>query len=149
MEISTDLVVKIIVLLTAVVGLYKATQFDAAKPFLEQVFGYLSLLAMPAFILVFYWLFTTTTDMMGSSSEIVIDNHASEAAIMYKLSQEIWNQGKRQEALHLVIEKAMATGQYDVLAQAAAELNPTSQSDPVLMEAIEQLAGTDNLPGAN
>jgi hypothetical protein len=48
MELSTDLVIKIVVLLTAIVGLYKTANIEAAKPFLVQILAAMSVLAMPA-----------------------------------------------------------------------------------------------------
>ena len=47
----------------------------------------------------------------------------------------------RQDALKLTIERALATGRYDIAVEAAGDLNPTGQADDVRMMAIRALAG--------
>lgn len=141
MEISTDLVVKIVVLLTAVVGLYKAANFETAKPFIEYLFASLSILVVPAAMLGFLLIGKTMTALTAVPEKPLEKYDGPDAEVMYRISRSFWNQAIRQDALKLTIERALETKQWGVVVMAAKDLNPTSQSDPVLMRAVKALAG--------
>lgn len=143
MELTLDLVVKIIALITALVGLYKIANIEAAKPFLEQLFAASAVLIVPFVMLGFLWIGNTAHNLMTSrvSSSQEIDPNAPDAVIMYQISEVFWDQSMRQQALKLVIERAFEARQWDIVVKAAKQLNPTSQTDPILMKAIQTIAG--------
>ncbi|TMV08534.1 hypothetical protein FGK63_05245 [Ruegeria sediminis] len=140
MDISTDLVVKLIALITTLVGLYKVANIKIAEPLLVQITAALSILLVPAVMLGLLLMMQTFQDMVGRSNRADIDVNASDAEIMYQISKKFWNQSLRQKVLHLTIDKALDTGRYDVVVKAAGELNPPDQSDEVLLRAAEQLS---------
>jgi hypothetical protein len=140
MELTTDLVVKVVVLLTAIVGLIKVANIKIAEPFLIQLLSALSILVIPAVMLGFLWISTTTVNMM-SRPKSTTNWSGPEALIMYQLTREFWNQSQRQDALKLTIEKAFETNQWSVVVDASRDLNPTSQRDEILMRAIKVLSG--------
>ena len=59
---------------------------------------------------------------------------------MYQITEKFRNQGERQKALKLTKERAFETKGFDVVVKVAKDLNPTSQSAPVLMRAVQLLA---------
>ena len=153
MELTTDLINKTILLVTALITLYTVAIKSSSKAgedkvgdshltiFLEYFFSALSILIMPSILLIFIWLVTLFGQMVSGSSNIDIDVNAPDAEIMYKISEKFWDQNLRQKALKKTIEKALVTGQYDIVVRAAKDLNPTGQADPVLMRAIDALTG--------
>jgi hypothetical protein len=146
MELSTDLVVKVIVLLTAIVGLYNTANLEEAKPFLVQLVGVASFLVVPGMMLAFLWFTSTMTNMMHRSKETIAYS-GSDAEVMYNMTREFWDQGMRQDGLKLAIEHAFRTKQWRVVVRAAEDLNPTSQKDQVLMRAVKVLGGESALGG--
>ena len=141
MELSTDLVIKVVVLLTAIVGLYKAANFETAKPFIEYFLASLSILVVPAAMFGLLFIMKTMTAMMERPLKPPATYDGSDAEVMYKVSLEFWDQKMRQDALKLTIDRAFETKQWGVVVRAAKDLNPTSQTDPVLMRAIKALSG--------
>jgi hypothetical protein len=149
MDLSTDLLIKIVIFLTAIVGLYKTANLKIAEPFIAQILAALSILIVPAAMLGFLWIANTTMNMMKMPKSTP-SYAGSDAEIMYQISRELWNQQTRQEALKLAIERAFETKQWSVIVQASVDLNPTSQRDAVLMRAIKTLGGrTEVEPKSN
>jgi hypothetical protein len=140
MELSTDLLIKIVVLLTAIVGLYKTANLKIAEPFLLQLFASMSILVVPAAMLGFLWITNTTMKVMERPKPNV-SYSGPDAEVMYQISREFWNQQARQDALKLTIERAFETKQWSVIVRASEDLNPTAQRDVVLMRAIKTLGG--------
>jgi hypothetical protein len=140
MELSTDLLIKIVVLLTAIVGLYKAANFEIAQPFVVHLLGALSILVVPGVMLGFL-LITNTMQKMMERPKSMATYAGQDAEIMYEISKEFWNQPARQEAIKQTIERAFETKQWAVVVKASADLNPTSQRDEVLMRATKMLKG--------
>ena len=145
MEISTDLVTKLVVLATALLGLYKVAGADVHDPIGERIREAIGIIIVPAAMLVLLWLFTSVLpNMMTSGTKYEptpINHEADDAEQMLAITERFWNQDMRQDALKLTIDRALATGRYDIAVEAAADLNPTSQADDVRMRAIKALAG--------
>jgi hypothetical protein len=144
-ELSTDLVIKIVVLLTAIIGLYKTANIEIAKPFLVQIYAAVAVLIVPAMMLGFLWITNATIHIMDRPKDAV-SYDGPDAEVMYKISREFWDQKMRQEALALVIERAFQTKEWAVIVKASEDLNPTSQRDPILLRAVKLLAGPNNTP---
>lgn len=144
MEISTDLVTKLVVLATALLGLYKVAGADVHGPLSERISEAVGIVIFPAAMLVLLWLFSSVLpNMMSSATRNVptpIDHEADNAEQMLAITERFWKQDMRQDALKLTIEHALATGRYDIAVEAAASLNPISQADDVRMSAIKALA---------
>ncbi|MBL4599282.1 MAG: hypothetical protein JKX93_09960 [Rhizobiaceae bacterium] len=49
---------------------------------------------------------------------------------MYQITEKFWNQGERQKALKLTIERAFETKRFDVVVKAAKDLNPLRNPTP-------------------
>lgn len=147
MEISTDLVTKLVVLATALLGLYKIAGADVHDPMGERIREAIGIIIIPAAMLALLWLFTSVLPNMMSSAtkyeSTPINHEADDAEQMLAITQRFWKQDMRQDALKLTIEHALATGRYDIAVEAAADLNPTGQADDVRMRAIKALAGEE------
>jgi hypothetical protein len=140
MELSADLVIKVVALLTAIVGLYKVANTKLAEPFVIHLLTGLSILVVPGAMLGFLWISNTMTKVMERPRPSVSYGDA-DADVMYQISREFWNQPMRQDALKLTIERAFATKDWSAIIRASEDLNPISQRDDVLMRAIKALAG--------
>lgn len=147
MELSTDLVIKIIALLTAIVGLYKVANIEAAKPFLFQLLAASAILVLPAVMLGFLWITNAMMHMMDRP-KATVEYSGADADVMYKISREFWDQKMRQDALKLTLDRAFETKQWGVVVKASEDLNPTSQRDQVLMRVVKTLSGTPMTPSA-
>lgn len=146
MEISTDLVTKLVVLATALLGLYKVAGADVHDPIGERIREAIGIVIVPAAMLALLWLFTNVLPNMMTVTTTAhqptpIDPQADEAEQMLAITERFWKQDMRQDALKLTIERALATGRYDIAVEAAGDLNPTDQADDVRMRAIKALAG--------
>lgn len=157
MNVDAGFITSIIVLITSIVGLYTAivsikghktvseetrSEFD---DFVYFLFSVAKILIVPAVMLGFIWIFNISSSLMGSSATDVggkykVPNEVLASEKMYLISEQFWNQDMRQKALKKTIERAFLDGNYEVILKAAKELNPTSQTDPVLMRAIDMLA---------
>jgi hypothetical protein len=140
MELSTDLVIKVVALLTAIVGLYKAANMKIAEPFIVHLFAGLSILVVPGAMLGFLWISNAMTKVMERPKPNV-SYTGQDAEVMYQISREFWNQQMRQDALKLTIDRAFATKNWLVIVRASEDLNPTSQRDEILLKAIKTLGG--------
>ncbi|MDF1718837.1 MAG: hypothetical protein P1U75_19555 [Antarcticimicrobium sp.] len=145
MEISTDLVTSLVVLATALLGLYKVAGADVHESMGERIREAIGIIIIPAAMLALLWLFTSVLpNMMSSATKYEptpINHGADDAEQMLAITKRFWKQDMRQDALKLTIEHALATGRYDIAVEAAADLNPTGQADDVRMRAIKALAG--------
>jgi hypothetical protein len=170
---STELVIQLIILATALVGLYKAATFKSAEsssdgkgepsPVSEAVAGLLNfvgifafMLAMPAFI----WAFTAITSNIGTSSsssrsEAVqytipyeVSKTPSQTELMLIAASQIPYDSSRGSALEKVSNFAIKTGDYKIAVLAASsipyESSRGSQLEKVV-ESIEKQAG-EKLP---
>lgn len=140
MELSTDLLIKIVVLLTAIVGLYKAANLSIAEPFIAQLFASLSILVFPAAMLGFMWI-TNAMTKVNERPKVSVSYSGSDAEVMYHLTKELRTHQSRQDALKLVIDRAFETKQWGVVVKASEDLIPTTQRDAILMRAIKELKG--------
>ncbi|MBE1274614.1 hypothetical protein [Enterovibrio baiacu] len=168
---STELVTQLIILATALVGLYKAATFKSAEsssdgkaepsPVSEAVAGLLNfvgifafMLAMPAFI----WAFTAITSNIGSSSsrsEAVqytipyeVSKTPTQTELMLIAASQIPYDSPRGSALEKVSDFAIKAGDYKVAVLAASsipyESTRGSQLEKVVAS-IEKQAG-EKLP---
>jgi hypothetical protein len=127
MEISTDLVIKVVALLTAIVGLYKAANMKIAEPFIVHLFAGLSILVVPGAMLGFLWISNAMTKVM-ERPRANVSYTGQDAEVMYQISREFWNQQMRQEALKFTIERAFATKNWSAIVRASEDLaNPSSR----------------------
>ena len=141
MQISTELVTQLVVLATALVGLYKVAGADEHNPMGERIREALGIVIVPAAMLALLWLFTNILPTIMKRESIAINHEADEAEQMLAITKQFWKQDMRQEALKLTIEHALATDRYDIAVEAAADLNPTGPADDVRMRAVKALAG--------
>jgi len=141
MEISTDLVTKLVVLATALVGLYKVAGADVHDPVGERIREAIGILIVPGAMLALLWLFTSVLPSVARYEPTPINHEADDAEQMLAITKRFWKQDMRQDALKLTIERALATGRYDIAVEAAADLNPTGPADNVRMKAVKALAG--------
>ncbi|WP_298975085.1 hypothetical protein [uncultured Roseobacter sp.] len=140
MEISTELVTKLVVLATALVGLYKVAGADVHDPMGERIREAIGIVIVPAAMLVLLWLFTSVLPSITIYEPTPINHEADDAEQMLAITERFWKQDMRQDALRLTIEHALATGRYDIAVKAAADLNPTGPADDVRMRAVKALA---------
>ncbi|WP_033026713.1 hypothetical protein, partial [Pseudoalteromonas sp. BSi20429] len=164
---STDLVIQLIILATALVGLYKAATFKSAEsssdgksepsPVSEAVAGLLNfvgifafMLAMPAFI----WAFTAITKDINSSSNrsdaiqytipYEVSKKPSQTELMLVAASQIPYDSSRGSALENVSNFAIQAGDYKVAVLAASSI-PYESSRGIQLEkvvkAIEKQAG--------
>ncbi|UCX05014.1 hypothetical protein [Shewanella glacialimarina] len=168
---STELVIQLIILATALVGLYKAATFKPAEsssdgktetsPVSEAVAGLLDFVGMFAFMLAmpaFIWAFTAITSNIGSSStrnEVVqytipyeISKEPSQTELMLIAASQIPYDPSRGSALEKVSNFAIQKGDYKmaVLAASSIPYEPSrgTQLEKVI-ESIEKQAG-EKLP---
>lgn len=155
LEISTDLIIKLVVLATAIIGLIKAANIkldDTSKTALGAIIGmatpFAIMLMFPAFMLIYFWIMGAMQDAASpgrvddvEASSMAQIEDMSDAQIMYLMTKEMWTQSDRQELLKLTIEKALATERYDVLMVAVDDVGSSSEKDEYLRRAILQLAG--------
>jgi len=81
----------------------------------------ISALIFPVMMLANLWI----VNSLLTHSHDDIDIGVSEAEIMYQITEKFWNQGERQKALKLTIERAFEAKRFDVVVKAAKDLNPT------------------------
>ena len=141
MEISTELVTKLVVLATALVGLYKVVGADVHDPIGARIREAIGIVIVPAAMLALLWLFTSVLPSITKYESTPINHEADDAEQMLAITERFWKQDMRQDALRLTIEHALATDRYDIAVEAAADLNPTGPADDVLMRAVKALAG--------
>lgn len=159
---STELVTQLIILATALVGLYKAATFKSAEnstdgkaepsPVSEAVSGLLNfvgifafMLAMPAFI----WAFTTITENIGSSSKrsepvqysipYEVSKDPSKAELMLVAASQIPYDSSRVSALEKVSNFAISVGNYKVAVLAAASIPYESSRGSQLAKVVESI----------
>lgn len=160
---DTNLVTNLVLLATAVVGFYTAIvsirrgeqkEGDGISVAVETAIGtllsVLPVLIFPAALLGFMFLINTYTqysmNMVRNEQRYVFPDASSETEQMYLLSTHFWDQGQRQEVLHMVIDKALEVRDYEIVLRAAKDLNPTDQTDGVLLRAIQQIRGPIEAP---
>lgn len=145
MVLTNELVTQVIVLATAVLGLYKAAGASEHDPIGERVRAVLALIIVPIAMLALLWLFTSLPHFLAGVmlSRPPINPEAQNAEQMMAITERFWNQSMRQDALHMTIERALADGRYDIAIEAANDLNPIGQADDVRMRAIKLLAGLE------
>lgn len=159
---STELITQLIILATAVVGLYKAATYKPANPEhsspnepgpvseafagLISFFGVFAfMLAMPAFI----WAFTWITGNIGSS-------RSSEPAVQYEIAykpsenpsnnelmliaaSQIPNESSRGQALEIVSDRALSEGDFRIATVAASAIPHKSSRGSQLREIVDKL----------
>jgi len=158
-----DLITKLVLLATAVVGFYTAIvsirksemkEGDGISVAIETAIGtllsVLPVLIFPAALLGFMFLINAysqySTNLFQNEGRYAFPDGISETEQMYLLSTHFWNQEQRQHALHMVIDKALEVRDYEVVLRAAKDLNPTNQADDVLLRAVQQIRGPKELP---
>lgn len=159
---STELITQIIILATAIVGLYKAATYKPADaehsgssepgPITEALAGLISffgvfafMLAMPAFI----WAFTWITSNIGSSSS---EKPAVQYEVAYKPSEkpsnvelmliaasQIPSDHSRGQALKIVAERAVSEGDFQVATAAASAIPSEYSRGNQLREIVDYL----------
>jgi hypothetical protein len=159
---STELVIQLIILATALVGLYKAATYKSAEgssddkagtsPVSEAVAGLLNfvgifafMLAMPAFI----WAFTTITGNIGSSSsrsEAVqysipyeVSKEPSKTELMLVAASQIPYDATRGSELEKVSNFAIKAGDYKVAVLAAASIPYEASRGNQLAKVVESI----------
>jgi hypothetical protein len=163
--LSMDLVTKVVILATALVGLYKAATFGKGKPpsttesdespqtgrrvpstfsaLFELVGMLLFMLAFPAFI----WAFSLITKSMSGSSStspaqkpavaISIDSATSPAELAYVAANAISNTHDRTTALKGVVDFALKRGEFKTAITAAAAI-PNSYDQAAQLTLVAQ-----------
>ncbi|OHU90552.1 MULTISPECIES: hypothetical protein [Pseudoalteromonas] len=159
---NTELVTQLIILATALVGLYKAATFKSAEnstdgkvepsPVSEAVARLLDfvgifafMLAMPAFI----WAFTTITENIGSSSKrseavqysipYEVSKDPSKAELMLAAASQISYETSRGSALEKVSNFAISAGNYQVAVLAAASIPYEPSRDSQLAKVVDSI----------
>lgn len=173
-----DLVTKVVILATALVGLYKAATFGKGKPpspsesdespkaasrspstfsaLFELVGVLLFMLAFPAFIWAFSWI---TKSMSGGSSAsapqkplavISIDTATTPAELAYVAAAAISNTRDRTTALKAVVDFALGRGEFKTAITAAAAIpNSHDQAGQLTLVAQALRSATPASKGAS
>ncbi|MEZ8257407.1 hypothetical protein BCU92_02570 [Vibrio cyclitrophicus] len=164
---STELITQLIILATAVVGLYKAATYKPADP--EHIgsnepgpvsaafAGLISFLGIFAFMLAmpaFIWAFTWITGNIGSS-------HSSEPTVQYEIAykpsenpsnielmliaaSQIPYESSRGQALEIVSDRALSEGNFRIATVAASAIPYESSRGSQLREIVDKLSEIPN-----
>ncbi|MDP5291323.1 hypothetical protein Q9290_03310 [Oceanimonas sp. CHS3-5] len=163
---STELITQLIILATAVVGLYKAATYKPADaehsdskepgPLSEALAGLISffgvfafMLAMPAFIWAFTWI-TGNIGSSGSRKPVVQYEVAykrsekpSDIELMLIAASQIPSEHSRGQALEIVSERAVSEGNFQVATAAASAIPSEYSRGNQLREIVDYL---NNMP---
>lgn len=160
---TTELVTQIIILATALVGLYKAATFHHAKPeasiqegekqskassfsdFFELIGMFLFMLAFPAFLYAFMWIMSSLPNAISSSTSaddlpaIEISKESSTGEVMLAAALNITSSHMRNEQLHSVIKYVMSKNDYEAALRAASAISSSYSKNEELGKIISEL----------
>jgi flagellar basal body-associated protein FliL len=173
---TTELITQLIILATAIVGLYKAATFHRTKPERENEGGekqkktglfsdlfdligiLLFMLAFPAFIYAFMWIMSSLPHSISSSSstedfpKIEISKESTTGEVMLAAALNITNSQARNEQLQGIITYAMSNNDYQTALRAASAISSSYTKNEELEKIIKELASRkevgvkENLP---
>ncbi|HGS5148059.1 TPA: hypothetical protein ACMDT9_003956 [Vibrio parahaemolyticus] len=163
-----ELVTQIVILATALVGLYKAATFHSAQKegdgnqvdgkfsipstfaaLFELVGILLFMLAFPAFIWAFSWVVGNVGNGFspGSSAientEIVLTKDSSDAEMMFVAAIALSSSSQKNSALVKVVDFAVAQKDYSVAIMAANEMSSSSRVNENLEKIITSIAAQE------
>ena len=159
-----ELVTQIVILATALVGLYKAATFHRSTPaepkeegekmsyklpfsdFFDLIGIFLFMLAFPAFIWAFSWITTSTPKAISSSEsvEIVqpqfeIGSNPSEEELLLVAASSIPSTHTKNEALEKIVSFALQNKNYKVAVSAAATIPSTHTKNEQLKRIVDAI----------
>lgn len=165
-----ELITKIIILATAVVGLYKASTFHRGKPtqvrqegqkkassfsdFFELIGVFLFMLAFPAFLYAFMWIMSSLPNAISSSSNtnefpiIEISKNSPISEVMLTAALNITNSYTRDKQLQSIIKFAISNKDYVTALKAAASISSSVKKDQEL-EKIIKAVSSEETPNSN
>lgn len=157
-----ELVTQIVILATAMVGLYKAVTFHHNKPkpaqpvegqeqkatstfsdFFDLIGIFLFMLAFPAFLYAFMWIMSSLPNAMSSSSNseeipiVKISAKSTSSEVMLAAALNITSSHNRNEQLKKTISYAMANKDYSTALVAASSISSTYVKNEELEKIIE------------
>ena len=157
-----ELVTQIVILATAIVGLYKAVTFHHSKPeeaqqiegqkpkststfsdFFDLIGIFLFMLAFPAFLYAFMWIMSSLPNAISNSSnleeiptvEISVASTSSE--VMLAAALNITSSHNRNEQLKKIISYAMSNQDYKTALVAASSISSSYEKNEELEKIIE------------
>ena len=157
-----ELITKLIILATAILGLYKAATFDRSKftgasnyghfaPFLQLAGMLLFMLAIPAFV----WAFMSLTKSMVTPSEAPheilpispsIPVYASVDDILLTAAAGLPNFYSKSDTLTSIVSYALSKGDFRTATSAALLLGSSSDRDRELLRSIAAMTDTPSAP---
>ncbi len=164
---STELITQLIILATAVVGLYKAATYKPAEPEnsganepgpvseafagLISFFGVFAfMLAMPAFIWVFTWITGNIGFSRSSEPSVQYEiaykpsENPSKIELMLIAASQIPYESSRSQALEIVSDQALAIGDFKIATVAASAIPYESSRGNQLREIVDKLSEMPN-----
>ena len=157
-----ELVTQIVILATAIVGLYKAVTFHHSKPepaqqiegqepkstsafsdFFDLIGIFLFMLAFPAFLYAFMWIMSSLPNAMSSSSNtkeiptVEISAASTSSEVMLVAALNITSNHNRNEQLKKTIIYAMSNQDYKTALLAASSISSTYVKNEELEKIIE------------
>ncbi|MFH4533190.1 hypothetical protein WMQ26_07865 [Vibrio diabolicus] len=169
-----ELVTQIVILATALVGLYKAATFHSAQKegdgnqvngkssisstfadLFELVGILLFMLAFPAFIWAFSWVVGNVGNGFSSGSsvientEILVTKDSSDAEMMFVAAIALNSSSQKNSALVKVVDFAVAQKEYSVAIMAANEMSSSSRINENLEKIITSIAAQEGASGKN
>ena len=171
---NMDLITKIVILATAVVGLYKAATYKISKPAvsthevvegkklkkdsiftdLHQLVGrFLFMLAFPAFMFGFMWVMQTGKALTYSqisksdSNSIVLPESSSPSELAYIAATKIPRSDDEGNALAEVVRFAILMKDYKIAIMAAAAIQYQDEKGKQLMLVVHSICQKDTSIG--
>ncbi|ENJ2867694.1 hypothetical protein AB0530_004766 [Vibrio parahaemolyticus] len=169
-----ELVTQIVILATALVGLYKAATFHSAQKegdgnqangkfsipstfaaLFELVGILLFMLAFPAFIWAFSWVVGNVGNGFSSGSsaientEIVLTKDSSDVEVMFVAAIALNTSSQKNSALVKVVDFAIAQKDYSVAILAANEMSIPSRVNENLEKIITSIAAQEDASRKN
>lgn len=161
---TMELITQLIILATAVVGLYKAATFHRAIPeaakqegekqkksgsfsdFFDLIGMLLFMLAFPAFLYAFMWIMSSLPNAITSSSSaedlpaIVISKESTSGEVMLAAALNITSSHTRNEQLQGIITYAMSENDYETALRAASAISSSYTKNEELEKIIKELS---------
>ena len=161
---SLELITQIIILLTALVGLYKAATFHHHKTeesntdlnskntkssfsdFFELIGVFLFMLAFPAFMYAFMWIISNLPNSVSKSSSlndlpaIEINKNSTDTEIMLASALNISQSYTRDDQLVKIIKLAIQNKDYVTALKAASVISSSNKKDDELKKIINEIS---------
>jgi hypothetical protein len=160
-----ELVTQIVILATAIVGLYKAVTFHHNKPepiqsiegeeakttnsfsdFFDLIGIFLFMLAFPAFLYAFMWIMNSLPNAMSSSSNsqeipiVEIRATSTSSEVMLAAALNITSSHNRNEQLKKTINHAMSNKDYSTALTAASSISSSFVKNEELEKIIKLMS---------